>query len=39
MVSERYTGFRDSKMLAGTLKDIEESDPSAELVSGLISER
>ncbi len=39
MVSERYTDFRDSKMLAGTLKDIEESDPSAELVSGLISER
>jgi hypothetical protein len=39
MVAERYTDFRDAKMLAGTLKDIEESDPSAELVSGLISER
>jgi hypothetical protein len=39
MVSERYTDFRDSKMLAGTLKDIEESDSSAELVPGLISER
>ena len=39
MVSERYTDFRDSKMLAGTLKDIEESDSSAERLPGLISER
>jgi Family of unknown function (DUF5715) len=39
MVSERYTDFRDSKMLAGALRNIEESDSLAERLPSLISQR
>ena len=39
MVSERYDDFRDSKMIAGTLKNIEDNDSLAEQLPSIISEK